>query len=253
MDAGQEVTMKGKVSASNVRDAQQAAHQPAWLQALWLLPVLLLSFGAPFIGAWTFAWPVAWVCLGLTLAGVVGSRVAAVRAHPDLFEERSQFTANEGTKSWDRLIVPFIGIVGPIIVGLVAGLNHRFAWPPALSLPVQVVGAAGLLFGLALSTWAMVANRFFSSVVRIQAERGHRVVDAGPYHFVRHPGYAGGTIGQLGIALMLGSVWALVPAGLVALAYVLRTALEDRTLQAELFGYREYAARVRWRLLPGIW
>jgi len=99
----------------------------------------------------------------------------------------------------------------------------------------------------------MLANRFFSGVVRIQNERGHSVVSDGPYRWVRHPGYAGGFIGDLALPLLLGSAWAFIPAALTAGAVVLRTALEDRTLQAELPGYREYAQRTRFRLLPGVW
>ena len=99
----------------------------------------------------------------------------------------------------------------------------------------------------------MASNRFFSSVVRIQKDRGHTVVTGGPYQFVRHPGYVGGILSALGTALLLGSWWAFVPTGLLVCVIVVRTALEDRTLQAELEGYRDYAGRVRYRLLPGIW
>ena len=98
-----------------------------------------------------------------------------------------------------------------------------------------------------------VSNRFFSTMVRIQADRGQTVATAGPYRYVRHPGYVGYSVSFFGMALALGSLWALVPAVLMACLLVVRTALEDRTLQDELAGYTDYARQVRYRLLPGIW
>jgi len=99
----------------------------------------------------------------------------------------------------------------------------------------------------------MVKNRFFSAVVRIQKDRGHRVITDGPYHYIRHPGYVAGIIGALGTPLLLGSKWAFIPIGFMVLIVAIRTALEDKTLQNELEGYREYASRTRYRLFPGIW
>jgi protein-S-isoprenylcysteine O-methyltransferase Ste14 len=99
----------------------------------------------------------------------------------------------------------------------------------------------------------MASNRFFSSVVRIQTDRGHTVATGGPYRFVRHPGYVGMMVSALGTTILLGSLWAFIPATLLIGLIIFRTALEDRTLQNELEGYKEYAARVRYRLLPGVW
>jgi protein-S-isoprenylcysteine O-methyltransferase Ste14 len=110
-----------------------------------------------------------------------------------------------------------------------------------------------LAVGYGLAAWAMDANAYFSTVVRIQSERGHTVCRSGPYRFVRHPGYVGYTLQALGMPFLLGSLWALLPALVMAVAMVIRTVLEDRTLQAELPGYREYAQEVRYRLVPGIW
>jgi protein-S-isoprenylcysteine O-methyltransferase Ste14 len=118
---------------------------------------------------------------------------------------------------------------------------------------VQVVAAGFVLLVSALSVWAMASNRFFSGTVRIQADRGHTVVDGGPYGFVRHPGYLAWCISAPAIPLMLGSLWALIPSLLGMCALVLRTSLEDRTLRKELPGYEDYARRVRYRLLPGVW
>jgi protein-S-isoprenylcysteine O-methyltransferase Ste14 len=244
---------EGKMTAKDPTVQMKTARGGGWIRGLVLLVIALLTFGAPFIGAGTLAWPAAWAWLVVTLAGVLISRVLMARANPDLVAERSASVSNEGTKGWDRLLMPLIGIVGPVAIGLVAGLNYRFTWPPDVSLAVQVLGLPALLLGLGFSTWAMVSNRYFSSVVRIQSERGHQVISSGPYSFVRHPGYAAAVLGEFGTALMLGSAWALVPVALLSALYVLRTALEDRTLQAELPGYRDYAGRVRYRLLPGVW
>jgi protein-S-isoprenylcysteine O-methyltransferase Ste14 len=110
-----------------------------------------------------------------------------------------------------------------------------------------------VLLGYTLATWAMLANRFFSGVVRIQTERGHEVVASGPYAIVRHPGYSGSLLAALGFPLVLSSVWAFLPLILVFVVSIVRTRLEDRTLQSELPGYAEYANTTRHRLLPGVW
>ena len=120
-------------------------------------------------------------------------------------------------------------------------------------MPVYVAAYVVLVVAYGLVLWAMWTNRFFSSVVRIQTDRGHHVVHDGPYRFVRHPGYVGAILLGLASAVALGSLWALIPAGLMAMAVIVRTALEDATLKRELPGYAEYASRVRYRLLPGVW
>jgi protein-S-isoprenylcysteine O-methyltransferase Ste14 len=219
----------------------------------WLTPVVaLVGLAAPFIGAGTLAWPMAWVYIGLTMVGSIAGRALMLRAHPELAAERSGFVNNAGTKGWDRIIAPLV-ILGPIVIGLVAGLEFRLDWPPPVSVAVQAFATVVVLAALAFASWAMVSNPFFSSVVRVQIERGHHAVSAGPYRFVRHPAYAATIPAQFGFALMLASAWALIPAALVAALVILRTALEDRTLRAELPGYQDYAARVHYRLLPGIW
>jgi protein-S-isoprenylcysteine O-methyltransferase Ste14 len=120
-------------------------------------------------------------------------------------------------------------------------------------MPVKFAALAVILASYAFSSWALIENRFFSSVVRIQKERDHQVVSSGPYRWVRHPGYAGALWLYLATPLFLDSVWAFIPAVLLMAVLVIRTRLEDRTLQEELDGYREYAQRVRYRLFPGIW
>jgi protein-S-isoprenylcysteine O-methyltransferase Ste14 len=143
-----------------------------------------------------------------------------------------------------------VSVVFPMVI--VAGLDHRFNWSPEFPLWLSIVGFIFIAFGYVFGAWALAENRFFSSVVRIQTDRGHVVCDTGPYRFVRHPGYAGSILPLFGIVLALGSVWSLIPAAVALIITVIRTALEDRTLQEELPCYRDYARRVCYRLIPGI-
>ena len=146
-----------------------------------------------------------------------------------------------------------VALVGPVAAVLVAGLDHRFGWPPAVSSPLQLVGLALVMAGYILGVWAMLVNPFFSSFVRIQSERGHQVIARGPYAVVRHPAYSGGILAALATPIMLDAVWALLPGTLIAMALVLRTYLEDQLLQDRLPGYREYASSVRARMITGGW
>ncbi|WP_373005105.1 isoprenylcysteine carboxylmethyltransferase family protein [Sulfurimonas sp.] len=136
---------------------------------------------------------------------------------------------------------------------IVAGLDHSFAWSPHFPVWTNLLGFVLITFGYAFASWALIENRFFSSFVRIQKERGHEVCSSGPYKIVRHPGYAGNVLALPGIVLALGSVWTLIPVVIAIMISVIRTELEDRTLQEELNGYKEYAQQVRYRLIPGIY
>jgi protein-S-isoprenylcysteine O-methyltransferase Ste14 len=138
------------------------------------------------------------------------------------------------------------------LIPLVAGLDALFGWSPTFSLPVKIVSLALILAGYALGSYALIENRFFSGMVRIQKERGHQVVSSGPYRWVRHPGYAGALLTYLFTPILLDSYWAYIPVALLTVVLVIRTSLEDRTLQQELPGYADYAQRTRDRLLPGI-
>jgi protein-S-isoprenylcysteine O-methyltransferase Ste14 len=216
------------------------------------IPVLFsvaITSACLFGSAGRFDWPGAWVLLGLNFLGSLTS-TAVLSRYPDLRAERANAKAG---KSWDKPIVAVVVFVGPVATWITAGLDTRFRWSadmPAWALPAGVIVAVP---AAALIAWAIHSNRFFSAVVRIQKDRGHVVVENGPYRFVRHPGYTGMSAFTLATPFILNSRWALVPAILTAAASVLRTALEDRTLHNELEGYADYARRVRYRLAPPIW
>jgi len=190
----------------------------------------------------------AWVYAGLSLIGVVAGALAA---GPSLLAERSG--VGQGAQALDVIMAIIMAWLGPVAIALVAGFDFRYGWQPEVSPQVQGAGALAAVFGYAVVLWAMASNRFFSGVVRIQTERGHAVVSHGPYALVRHPGYAGVILAMAGAPLMLGSVWALMPAAATVGATAVRAAYEDRTLMRDLAGYEAYARRVRYRLLPGIW
>jgi protein-S-isoprenylcysteine O-methyltransferase Ste14 len=216
------------------------------LLAVLFLPLCLF----PVAGNW--GWWQGWVFIAVNIGMSVLSRGLMAIKNPDLVKERATFTASAGIKSWDKKLVPLV-VYLPLLVMIVAALNQRYGWQPAIPFWLQMLGLGGMVLGLVLNTWAMVVNRFFSSVVRIQTERGHSVVSDGPYQIVRHPGYAGSLLANLCFPFQLGSLWAQIPMVLVFLIMILRTKLEDQTLQAELTGYKEYASHVRYRLFPGIW
>ena len=155
--------------------------------------------------------------------------------------------------SKDRVIVPVVAIVLPLLSVVLAGLDHRYGWTDDFSMPAIVIALAVMITGGALTMWAMHVNRFFSSHVRIQSDRGHHAVTSGPYRWIRHPGYTGSIMFNVAAPVLLGSFPALGAGIIFALLMAIRTALEDKTLHNELPGYDEYAIKTRWRLLPFIW
>lgn len=165
-------------------------------------------------------------------------------------EERSQTAEN--VKSWDKAIM---GVYTVLLIGMLvaAGLDAGRFGLSNIPVALRVMGWLGLLAAFALVWWVMASNPFLSRMMRIQDERGQVVVTTGPYNYVRHPMYVGTITSMICIPLVLGSFWALIPAVLIDILFVVRTAMEDRTLMEELPGYWEYAARVRYRLFPGIW
>lgn len=242
------------VTGSSPQDAARTPPRVSarmWVQAIVvivLIPAVLL-----FSVAGTLRWFMAWLYLLLTLVTFAVSRLIVWRVHPDLLAERGRMMDHEDTAAFDRVLAPLLALVGPTLVLLVAALAVRFDWQPPFAPWLTWLGVALFLLGAALGSWALVVNRFFSGVVRIQTDRGHHVVSTGPYAFVRHPGYLGALVSYLGTVLMLGSPWALLPFALEMAVLVARTRLEDQLLQAQLPGYAAYARQVRYRLLPGIW
>ena len=222
-----------------------------WLKRFFSIILLIVIMdGLLFGAAGRLDWFGAWLLTGLYLAFLLIVVVWATRKAPGLMEERSRMAEN--VKSWDKIItwVYTVFLLGMLVVaGLDAG---RFRWS-VMPVALQIVGVILLIFAGAVIWWVMSVNYFLSRYARIQDDRGQQVITEGPYRYVRHPMYAMLVPFMFGIAFVLGSWWALVPAGMIGVLYILRTALEDRMLQEELPGYREYAQKVRYRLFPGIW
>jgi protein-S-isoprenylcysteine O-methyltransferase Ste14 len=208
-----------------------------------LSAVLIAGSGRP-------DWVGGWVYILVVAAGQLAAHGLVTGRSPDLIAERAKL--QKGTKPWDKVLAPLVAIMFPLAMWIVAALDTRFGWSGFAGW-VRAAGFVLIVLGMIVILWAMLANRFFAATVRIQTDRGHSVVSRGPYARVRHPGYVGALVYTLGTPLALDSVPALLPAGLCVAALVLRTGLEDSTLQAELEGYAEYARRVRWRLIPAIW
>jgi protein-S-isoprenylcysteine O-methyltransferase Ste14 len=229
--------------------------QPKILSPRVILQVLIFVVAVPFLPlliTWRWDWWEAWVYALIAILGFAISRALAAQRNPDLLAERSRFLQVEDAKTWDKTLAPLVGLGGGLIP-LVAGLDVRFGWSPSVSLPVKIGSLVVILAGYLLGSYALIENRFFSGMVRIQTERGHTVISSGPYGWMRHPGYSGALLTYLATPLFLGALWAFLPVALISIVLVVRTSLEDRTLQAELDGYREYARRVPYRLLPGVW
>jgi protein-S-isoprenylcysteine O-methyltransferase Ste14 len=212
-----------------------------------LIPLILLICGGD-LGWWQ-----AWLYSLLIITAGIGGRMWAEQRHPGLTAERQNIENLQNAKAWDKVLAPLMAVSIGYPVVIVAGLDHRYHWSPEFPLWLNVIGFILISLGYAFAAWALAENRFFYSVVLIQTDRGHVVCDSGPYRIVRHPGYAGNIFPLFGIVLALGSVWTLIPVAVASIISVIRTVLEDRTLQEELPGYRDYAGRVRYRLIPGIY
>jgi len=216
----------------------------------WLIMILL--FAAVLFGsAGRLDLPMVWAYLLLYAGFLLAFGLVMSKKDPELLKERRR--AGPGTKKWDRILLAIYGGLF-FVTWIVAGLDvGRFHWSDTVPLGLQILGLAGASAALGLVWWATWVNTFFSRTVRIQRDRGQRVVTSGPYQYVRHPGYAANILVWPGTALALGSWRAMLPAVGIILVYIVRTVLEDRTLCEELPGYTEYAEHVRYRLLPGVW
>jgi protein-S-isoprenylcysteine O-methyltransferase Ste14 len=211
--------------------------------------LFLLLAGCLFGAAGQFSWPMAWAVLGIYFI----SKVAGLAfLDPELIRERA--APGPGVDRGD-VVIATLGYLG-LYPGtfITAGLDAiRFG--PAVPIPqsIQVTAFIVIAFGYGFAFWAVLSNPFFATFVRIQDDRDHSVVSSGAYALVRHPGYAGTLLAHLALPFALGSIWAVVPAVVGTVFFVARTSREDRILQDSLAGYRKYQARVRWRLLPGVW
>src|SRR5210317_1835733 len=231
-------------------DAIQTASPRQWISLVLVylsIPLVLLACGGDF------GWWQAWVYSLLIVTAGIGGRIWAERRHPGLLAERQDIEKIQSSKAWDKVLAPLMALSLSFPLVIVAGLDHRHGWSPVFPLWLIVPGFIMIALGYAFASWALVENRFFSSTVRIQTDRGHSVCDSGPYRIVRHPGYAGNLLALPGMVLAFGSMWILIPATVALIIALIRTALEDRTLQEELPGYQDYAQRVRYRLIPWIY
>lgn len=202
-----------------------------------------------FVSAGRIDWPMGWASLGIY---ILISIINFMLVDPTLVTERAQIRT--GVNIRDMILASLSFLFFFPLTLLVAGLDTgRYAWSPTIPLAIQVIALLVFAFGNAIGSWAMVQNKYFSTFIRIQEDRDHEVITSGPYHWVRHPGYAGVILASIALPISLGSLWALIPAFIGACGFVIRTFYEDRVLMEELNGYREYAQSVPFRLLPGIW
>lgn len=211
----------------------------------WTLLMMVVFFAA----AGRLDIPRGWVAFGAHLAGAALGALLMYRFAPELANRRA--AARQGTKAWDKAILAVYFLL--LLVGrpLTAGLDvGRFHWSDLDSMGLGLLCYSLFFF---LFHWAMLTNEFFEGTARIQTDQGHRVVRRGPYAFVRHPGYAAMIFGNISDSLIIGSLYALIPSCLAIGVLIVRTGLEDGMLRRELDGYAEYAATVRYRLIPGIW
>jgi protein-S-isoprenylcysteine O-methyltransferase Ste14 len=235
---------------SNPRKAFEVS-SAQWRSTIGRVAVTLIILAVLlFVPAGRITWTRGWLFLLVFTLLMFGAIVYFRRVNPQMFAIRSR--VHPETKRWDKVVIGLL-FLAMFAIPLVAGVDDgRFHWSSMSSLLVGL-GYLLLITGWIGLAWAETVNPFFEPGVRIQTERGHHVIDTGPYAIVRHPGYVAASFMFAGFALSLGSWWALIPAGVGSLVLVLRTVWEDRTLHVELPGYATYATRVRFRLIPGVW
>ena len=214
-----------------------------------MVAVVVLTF-LMFAAAGTILWLPAWIYFAILVLSTMLPFYGPLQFDPGLIEER--MSSRPDAKKWDRAFVALIAVFTPAEL-ILPGLDHRWQWSTPLPGWMMWAGTAGVAAGTAGLVWAMWTNRFFSVVIRIQRDRGHQVVTDGPYRWVRHPGYLAWMLQSLSLPLLFCSVWTFLPVGLMVVMFFVRTALEDRVLMGELPGYKEYAQRVKTKLVPGIW
>jgi protein-S-isoprenylcysteine O-methyltransferase Ste14 len=225
------------------------ATMPKVLVGLTVAAMVVVFTGFVFVLSRRLGWTLGWIYVGIVVATLTINLVCLLRWNPELIRRRMRL--GKFTKTWDKVwAVLFVLVMIAIYVVAVIEARDGVSSAPGAA---WLLGLAIFVPGWALVTWSMVVNPFFEKTVRIQTDHGHRVIETGPYAYVRHPGYVGFAGWMLSTPLLLASAWAFVPALIAVIGFVIRTALEDRMLHAELPGYIEYATRVRFRLIPGVW
>ncbi len=242
--------MASLLSEERTVEPEKTGRRGKILRALRIVLTLAFVIALIFVPAGTLKWPEAWILLVVYFVVVTVVVLWWKRHAPDLLRER--MSRKKEAKSWDKTLMAVYTLILLVLL-VVPGLDAvRFGWskvPPVL----KVLGFLGYAPAMALGLWAMMENAFLSDVVRIQKDRGHTVCTTGPYRHIRHPMYTGVILFFLCLPLSLGSWYSFIPAAVIVALFVIRTALEDKTLKAELPGYAEYAERVRFRLVPGLW
>jgi len=222
---------------------------PKVIVGLTVAAMVVVFAGFVFVNALRLGWTLGWIYVGIVVATLTINMACLLRWNPELIRRRMRIS--KFTKTWDKVwAVLFAFAIIAIYVAAVMEAQDRVSSAPGAA---WLLGLTIFVPGWALAIWSMVVNPFFEKTVRIQTDHGHRVIDTGPYAYMRHPGYVGFAGWMLSTPLLLASNWAFVPTLISVVLLVIRTALEDRTLHAELPGYAEYASRVRFRLIPGVW
>lgn len=200
-----------------------------------------------FVSAWSLSWTWAWIFI---TTGAIILIINLIVLPSEVIEERGR--KKENVKKWDKILTT-INIFPMIGIYVLSGLDYRLHWSIDLHISIHIIGIVLFFFGSMLFTWSMVSNKFFSTMVRIQEEREHKVATEGPYKYVRHPGYVGFILMFLVTPIALGSLYGLIMSGIVTIIVIIRTVLEDKTLNIELKGYKEYSKNVKYKLIPFIW
>ena len=220
----------------------------------FLVTSILLSVQVSlfFLSAGHVAVALAWLFFFASFLHYAISTAVQYKFNAELLVQRLKIK-REGSKLWDEVLMRVTNLTALVLMPIIAGLDSgRFLWS-SLDTHFAVVGFFLFIASSILINWAMLANPYFEQTVRVQKDRGHRVISSGPYQIVRHPGYLGGILYALSFPLIIGSIYTFIPVGIYVLLMATRTLLEDRTLQRELNGYKEYAKKVRYRLLPWLW
>jgi protein-S-isoprenylcysteine O-methyltransferase Ste14 len=204
-----------------------------------------------FVPAGTLHWPAAWIYLGTVAVLGLSCGLWLAKTDPALLAERMHLMMQKDQPAADKkfmLVFGFVAMLWFVAIGLDKRLHASH-----IAVPAQALGLAMLLVSTGFVMWVMRENSFASPVVKLQTERGHRVVSSGPYAFVRHPMYSGSVLFFVGAPLLLGSWWGVAMSPLFTVLFAIRAKIEERALIAGLPGYADYTARVRFRLLPGLW